>query len=141
MIFIFFCLSLQEYIKHYSDDKFIKGSMTDGIAHSVDKSKVTEDDNFSVERQYKTYQKSFYTKPNRKYLTMGDESKLKYKDSKPKHESQLYRSSLLKAGLFVLKNRDKCVEYDRGSDTYNSKKCSSSDNQKFHLLDKPDEAV
>ncbi|WUR04556.1 ricin B lectin (PTP6g) [Vairimorpha necatrix] len=115
--------------------------MSDGTAHSVDKSNVNTDDDFFLSGSRKASKQNIWSTKNKKVLSIGDGSKLKYKDSKPNKESQLIGLSLIGPKTFIFRNRDKCVEYDKNSDKYYSKKCSSSDNQKFLLVKDKDESI
>ncbi|WUR04535.1 ricin B lectin (PTP6e) [Vairimorpha necatrix] len=134
MIFIFFCVTLQDYIKHFNEDKFIQGSLSDGIAKSVEKSKVNERDDFRISSIWKEQKCYIYSTELKKVFSIGDDEKLKYEDKAEGKESERFGVVAIGPKTYVFKNNNKCIEYDKSSDTYLAKECSLSDNQKFIIL-------
>ncbi|WUR02097.1 ricin B lectin (PTP6c) [Vairimorpha necatrix] len=141
MILIFLCKTLQFYIKHLNEDRFIKGSYSNSDVNSVAKSDVSSNKDFFAVVSMGEGMLVIKTSNGKAVWDIGNAWTLTYNNNVHKKDNQHFYFSLIEPKTFIIKNRGKCIEYDKNDDKYYSKNCTLQDNQKFQVLEDKNEAV
>ncbi|WUR02098.1 ricin B lectin (PTP6d) [Vairimorpha necatrix] len=139
MILLFLCSTLQFYIKHLNEDRFMKGSLSNGDVTSVMKSDLGPNDDFSVINSWGDGVQGMRSSNGQAVWDIGNAWTLTYNRDAHRKDNQRFYLSLIAPKTFVIKNRGKCIEYDKNDDKYYSKACTLQDNQKFQVLKDKDE--